>query len=208
MPIFKIKNKLILFLHIPKAGGTSVEQWLTDLGGSESLRLRYNKISFPCVPQHFHGDLIDALFAPGFFDYSFAVPRNPYWRLLSEYNYRMGHRRWYERWYPTPSFSLWVNYVLSRYKSHPYIYSNHIRPQVEFAIDNTETYRLEDQLPQLYGRIGQMLDVGTVPSLPQANRSVTRQAVIDAATAEKIHTFYRKDFETFGYDESSYKSIS
>lgn len=204
MPIFRIKQKLVLFLHIPKAGGTSVEEWLSTLG-SESMRMEFKNHGLPCVPQHFHGALMSDLFAPGFFDFSFAVSRNPYKRLLSEYNYRMSHRPRRERYLiPEPSFSVWTRYVLWRYAQKPYIYSNHIRPQSEFRIDGTEVFRLEDQIPELTARIAEVCEVPPMGELPRANRSKARETKIDDATAARIYDFYRADFDNFGYERDSY----
>ncbi len=203
MPIFRLNGKTILFLHIPKAGGTSIETWLSA-HGPESFRLRYNRIGLPCVPQHFHGALIEQLFAPGFFDYSFCVPRNPYWRLLSEYNYRMGHRKWPWRLLPRPGFALWVRRSLSRYDRNPYLYSNHLRPQVAFRIAGTEAFRLEDQQPALIARLSALGGLPPPAELPRTNASTPLALGIDPATAALIHQFYRADFETFGYDPQSY----
>ncbi len=204
MPIFKLGTKTILFLHIPKAGGTSVERWLSQ-SATESFHLSRNALGLPCVPQHFHGALIDALFAPGFFDYSFAVTRNPYRRLLSEYNYRMGHRRRRDRLLPAPSFGRWTRRVLRRQPKTPYLLSNHIRPQIEFCIDGTETFRLEDQLPELYARLAGAGLGDLAEDLPQSNRSVPRATQIDPATAALIYDFYRSDFDRFGYARDSYR---
>lgn len=205
MPIFRIQDKLVLFLHIPKAGGTSVEKWLSDMG-SESFRQHRRMRGIPCVPQHFHGVLIDSFFASGFFDYSFAVTRNPYWRLLSEYNYRMSHRKFVARLFPIPSFPLWTRFVLWRYATKPYIYSNHIRPQVEFRIAGTEVFRLEDQLPALYRRISEVCNLKVNMELPVANRSQSRETRVDDRTARAIYNFYRDDFEQFGYRQDSFLS--
>lgn len=200
MPIFRIGQKTILFVHIPKAGGTSVETWLSAHSG-ESFRLKHRDPLLPCVPQHFHGALMNLLFAPDFFDYSFCVTRNPYRRLLSEYNYRMSHRKRLERVLPTPDFPKWVRRTFRRYRRDPFVYSNHIRPQSEFPIAGTEVFRLEDGLERLQTRLADICDVPRPDGFPQANRSVKRETAIDPAVADEIYAFYREDFETFGYSK-------
>jgi hypothetical protein len=204
MPIFRLGTKNVLFLHIPKAGGTSIEEMLSE-HSSESMRMKYNTLKLPCVPQHFHGTLISTLFAADFFDYSFCVPRNPYWRLLSEYNYRMGHRPFPWRHLPSPSFSHWVTRTFARYRHNPYIYSNHIRPQVEFRLATTEAFRLEDEQDALVARLCEIGGL-TPRSLPHVNTSTRRITDISPETAARIFAFYREDFETFGYDADSYHS--
>lgn len=206
MPIFKIAGKTILFLHIPKAGGTSVEEFLSGYS-QESFRMHHNTEALPCVPQHFHADLMAKLFAPDFFDYSFCVARNPYARILSEYNYRMQHRHRPYRWFPKPSFETWLRVTLARYRHNPYVYSNHIRPQAAFRLPDTRAFRLEDQVGELLGELAGLTGLDAPETLPHANRSKKGGAALSARSAEIIHSFYREDFELFGYDPESYRNL-
>lgn len=205
MPIFDIGGRKVLFMHVPKAGGSSVEKWLSQFGGM-SFHTGQNTLNLPCVPQHFHGELIETLFAPGFFAYAFTIVRNPYWRLLSEYNYRMSHRRRRERILPPPSFGKWASTWLRRYSGNRYAYSNHLRPQVEFLVPNIEVFRLEDELPQLQRRICNVLDVVSKEELATVNVSRVAEERIGPDTARLIYEFYREDFEAFGYLQHSYES--
>ena len=202
MPIFRIGQKNILFLHIPKAGGTSIEAWLSEQS-SESFRLHRKSSYFPCVPQHFHGEIVSLLFSQDFFDYSFCVTRNPYDRLLSEYNYRMSHRKRRERLFPTPNFKTWVRRTFRRYKQDPFIYSNHIRPQSEFMIPGTEYFHLEDGLLDVQRRLAELTETALPEAIPTANRSTKRETAVDPETAQKISHFYARDFSNFGYDKET-----
>lgn len=206
MPIFRVSGKTILFLHIPKAGGTSVEEYLVGLS-SESFRMHLNTERLPCVPQHFHAALISQLFAQDFFDFSFCVTRNPYGRILSEYNYRMQHRHRPYRWFPVPSFETWLKVTFARYRRDPYVYSNHIRPQIAFQLPDTRVYRLEDEIGALMRDLGALTGHAAPDRLPHANPSVKRATAISDAAAVRIYDFYREDFETFGYDRDSYRAL-
>lgn len=206
MPIFRVSGKNLLFIHIPKAGGTSVEAFLSE-HSSESFRMHYNVLPFPCVPQHFHGTILGQLFAPDFFDYSFCVTRNPYARLLSEYNYRMQHRKRPYKWFPVPKFSTWARATLWKSLRDPYIYSNHIRPQVEFQIAGARSFRLEDELPELMRELQSVTGLTPPETLPHANPSKKRANTINDRTAKMIYDFYKADFEAFGYAKDSYKDL-
>jgi hypothetical protein len=203
MPIFKINDANILFMHVPKAGGTSVERWLSAYSPVR-FHLPLNIYGFPCVPQHFHAELVNALFLEEFFDYAFTVVRNPYSRMLSEYNYRLTRRRRRQRILPPPSFERWVGKVLRRYRTNPYVYSNHIRPQVEFLVEGIEVFRLESDLPALQERLLAVCGLTDAPDFPFANRSTARESTISPAAAQKIYEFYQHDFERFGYDRASF----
>ncbi|QBY01802.1 hypothetical protein E2K80_14610 [Rhodophyticola sp. CCM32] len=206
MPAFRFDGKLILFLHIPKAGGTSIEAWLSEQA-PESLYQKHRPKVFPCVPQHFHGALIDTLFAPGFFDYSFCVTRNPYARILSEYNYRITRPRLKNKILPKPSFERWLNRAFSGFGRNPYVHSNHIRPQHEYMIRDTEFFRLEDGLDPLRDRLATLTGVILQADVPRKNPSIKTATAIPEAAAARIHSFYAKDFDLFGYDPDSWRDL-
>ncbi|MGJ8624632.1 MAG: sulfotransferase family 2 domain-containing protein [Yoonia sp.] len=206
MPAFRFAEKRILFIHIPKAGGTSVKSWLSG-HSSESLYQKHRPDVFPCVPQHFHGALLDTLFSPDFFDYSFCISRNPYARVLSEYNYRITRPRLKNKILPKPRFESWLRSAFSRYDRNPYVHSNHIRPQHEFLIGDTEAFQLEKGLEPLQKRLSEITGVPLKGEVPRKNPSAKTATSISAAAAKRIHEFYEKDFERFGYDRDSWKDI-
>jgi hypothetical protein len=206
MPIFRFQNRVILFIHIPKSGGTSLNAWLRTQA-PENLYMKHRRPMLPLVPQHFHAELVDALFAPGFFDYSFCVTRNPYARILSEYNYRITRPKLVNQILPKPSFKAWLTTTFQRYGKDPYIFSNHVRPQHEFPIEGTEVFRLEDGLERVGARL-QDLTGSTFPDeIPRHNTSEKSTTEITEAQADLIHSFYKTDFERFGYDPDSWREI-
>lgn len=207
MPIFRLAEKNLLFVHVPKAGGTSIERWLSA-HATESFHVGNKALpDFPCVPQHFHGAILDALFAPGFFDYSFCVVRNPYARLLSEYNYRRVEARRRERLLLAGGFAPWLRLTFRRYRASPYVLSNHIRPQVEFPTAGCEVFRLEDQLGALEARLGEVTGIGFDGPPAKSNVSKKSGARMTEVAAELIRGFYAADFERFGYDPASWKAF-
>ena len=206
MPAYRFKEKTILFIHIPKSGGTSLKNWLGD-HAPQSLYLNQKMEVLPLVPQHFHSEILNALFAPGFFDYSFCVTRNPYARALSEYNYRISIPRLRNRVLPKPSLETWLRRYFNRYQSDHYLLSNHLRPQHEFPIEGTEVFRLEDGLQPLREKLCELTGIPMSEEIRHDNRSKKTRSNLTEANAELIHEFYARDFEVFGYEEDSWQDI-
>ena len=85
MPIYRINNRNVLFIHVPKTGGTSVERYLGLYAqpalhnqGAKLLRPVKDATFTPALAmQHFHAELLEAMFPPDFFDYAFMVVRHP-----------------------------------------------------------------------------------------------------------------------------------
>ena len=87
MPLYRFHNRLVLFVHIPKTGGTSVEHYLRELGQSAFVHGR--KIpGLSMTPQHFHARIYQRILPPSFYDYAFCIVRNPLDRLVSEFKMR------------------------------------------------------------------------------------------------------------------------
>ncbi|PIE11566.1 MAG: hypothetical protein CSA70_10970 [Rhodobacterales bacterium] len=163
MPLARLDQTLLWFVHIPKTGGSSVEEYLADKG---SLALRYTSAlgGAACTPQHMHADLYTRLIRPGFYDHGFTILRDPLERLISEY--RHGQRRVAKREaVPLPGFGRWVERTLRRYNDNPYLLDNHIRPQIEFLTPGLRLFRFEEGLDPVFDWID-----GIAPGLPKPAR--------------------------------------
>src|ERR1700722_5127549 len=127
MPVFQKNNVSILFVHIPKAGGTRVENFFRQLGWKVSLfdggqvKPSLNTVSW-CSPQHFHATILKNIFNINRFEYCFAIVRNPIDRIKSEVRWRKAYFN------PAIEPEQWIENALLSYGSNPFIHDNHIRP--------------------------------------------------------------------------------
>lgn len=193
MPLFRFGARLVLFVHIPKTGGTSIEAMLKAMGGIEAMRHPATIPGLPCTPQHFHAELLEPLFPPGFADFSFAVVRNPFRRLASEYRMKVLGRG------KDMGFDDWVERLFDRYAKNSFASDNHVRPQHEFIFRDVKVYRYEDEP---FARIADDLAALGLPrpsSIPWERRSPASPISMSVATTDRIRSFYAEDFARFGY---------
>ena len=201
MPVFVKDGRAVLYMHVPKTGGTAIEAFfkkngfrstLVDKGGPDSIN-RYRR----CAPQHMNAGQIMALLRPGNFDYVFMTVREPLSRLISEYKMRA-------RVTPNPPPLVdWFQQMFSRYVEDSYIAENHLRPQVEFLLPNSEVFRQEDGYGEEFvSRIEEKLRLKL--EHPRVDRlNIDDSADIDptqiARISAGIRQFYRQDYLAFGY---------
>ena len=194
MPQATINGKSVLFVHIPKTGGSSVEQFLASHG---PLTLKGRKASgMPCSAQHLHADALVARDAHVGHDWVFTVVRHPVARLLSEYRYQMRKPRGLRRWL---SFSAWLRYSLARRAMSSSYRDNHFRSQQEFLLPDIEVLRFEDGidkcLTHVAGKIGVPVPVSTI----HEKRSEPVNFDFKPADMERIFAAYEGDFAQFSY---------
>ncbi len=162
MPLYRINDRIVLFLHVPKAGGTSVNRFLAAQGAAVPEVKAREQTWAPCPAQHFHAALWRQMIPETLPDLVFTVVRDPVRRLESEFHYRhlrRGRTRLIGldvRIRPIASlddaarsryFGRWAADALQRRARDPFHLSNHLRPQVEFADwPGLIPYRLEDGL--------------------------------------------------------------
>jgi len=90
MPVFQKDNKKVLFIHVPKTAGSSVNKLFVNNGYemsyySESSKDLYNGL---CGPQHLDSLLLEDEFQDfSQFEYIFSIFRDPVDRHLSEFTW-------------------------------------------------------------------------------------------------------------------------
>ena len=208
MPVMIKDERAVLFIHVPKTGGSTIERLFTDSGWQ--MHFRGTRKTEPdlfrfyrCSPQHHHAALLRELFAIGRFELSAAIVRDPIARFRSEFAMRNSELEHGD----AASVSAWTDRVLARYERNPYALDNHLRPQTEFLLPGTATYRLEDGLEAMVSDLNERYDLGLTAEISHRLRSgkkglpSSKVDVPDEVVA-RLHEFYAADFEQLGYPAS------
>ncbi|WFB36494.1 sulfotransferase family 2 domain-containing protein [Kiritimatiellota bacterium B12222] len=144
MPIYTKNANSILFIHIPKTGGSSLEKMVIGEGWSEHFCVRGKSLRdipyYKTTPQHLHSEGLSQFFNFEEFNHVITIVRDPFSRLKSEYYWQQSRKL------SRLGVEEWIDQTFSLYKENPYIYDNHIRPQVEFIPDikNICIFKIEE----------------------------------------------------------------
>ncbi|GAB3273782.1 sulfotransferase family protein [Arthrobacter pigmenti] len=207
MPIFRKDGQNILFVHIPKAGGSTVERVFGTSGyqvlyrdpktGPKSVnRLRR------CSPQHMHAEMLEQNFRIKAFDLIFMVTREPLARFRSEYGMRNSDQLHNGT---ETDVDRWADKAFQKYLADSFVFDNHLRPQSEFHLEKSKVYRLEDGLDALVGdlnsryRLGLDTDIPRVMDRQSASGSSSSDVKLSAGLQTRLQDFYHDDFTRFGY---------
>ncbi|NVJ64559.1 MAG: sulfotransferase family 2 domain-containing protein [Flavobacteriaceae bacterium] len=207
-----MNDKAILFVHIPKCGGSSFERQMNQRGWREYFSVRgisADKLSYlKCSPQHLHAELLLTLVNPVEFDDIVTLVREPLARLRSEYTWQLFQG------ITTMKPKDWIEHVFDSYAANNFMYDNHIRPQCEFLIKGSRLFKLEEQgVDKAVSLVAGTKVLGRKNLLRQllfksnkiAKATSKSEAVIHAFESKKnqIYEFYEKDYEALGYTKSS-----
>ena len=203
-----------LFLHIPKSAGTSIENFLRDIDPAIPLKV-LRKRGF----SRFLNDHLDY--------YVFSIVRNPYDRLVSAWKwgefklrnepsclyYQKSRKVYFEEYvrllvdkdYRLFNSSCWSEYdeyhTLPQFEFFPHLNGGHyftdkINPS--FSCDFIGRF---ETLKEDFEKICSDLFIEK-PELPHAYDSKTfeSEASWSVDLKEKVYSYYKKDFEFFGYE--------
>jgi hypothetical protein len=205
MTILTKDSSSILFLHVPKCGGSSIVDTFAANGYTSELEMR-GRPAQDCLlasPQHQTCSALKSLVRFDNIKEIFMVIRNPYQRLISEYNWIFREVSPEER----PEYSQWVINSIAIVEQDPYYLDNHLRPMIDFLdVDHpARIFRLEDGLQAIIEfylqPIESVLNI-TVAHAKKASlfKYKSDNPALDEQALHLVNRFYRDDFMAFGYD--------
>ncbi len=196
MPILSIDGKTVLFIHVPRTGGTAIERYFAAHGKLSYDHDGAGDLGIKCIPRHFHGAVLESLFEPALLDHVFMVVRHPIARVVSDFRYFVRRRQLVDK---SPSFSRWLRYRLFRARWKPYYMDNHFRPQSAFECFDATVYHLEDGLDVAIKEMNAKLGTHVPEQLPRVNEGAAIEVDVSRADKDLIYRRYAQDFERFGY---------
>ena len=184
MPIFQHPTRgRVLFIHIPKTGGSSIEAWLRSHGYT------LDKINTWDGPTNQHAPR-EVYSQWGHFDYKFTVVREPLTRFISTLGFRMIHAVDGERIATEILDSLHRNKLEVNW-------GNHFQPQVDFIDDDVEIFKFEENF--FHSVSGALKILGPFPHENKSRTTVAAEHLSDKTIA-RIRQRYQQDYNTFGYE--------
>jgi len=194
-----------IFVHIPKTAGNSINR-VFGVGWEDHKDL-----------QRYHGEVPPGLFSSYF---KFAVVRNPWDRLLSDYNYQRKKSRdkdsklfvFTERGLKR-NFSEWAEIALSQPDYYePQRWGGAVSPTIHRWSPQIDWISVEgeprldfvarlERLPEDFRFISRQLGLPAA-RLPHRNRRLHwhYSHYYDRATRQLVGDYYARDIEYFGYD--------
>jgi hypothetical protein len=205
VPVFSRDGVNILYVHVPKTGGSPIEQLFANNGFAlTELNRDIQPTSLNafrlCSPQHMHREQLLAIFSVPSFSYVFMTVRNPYDRMKSLFRMRRGQglKRVFN------NFNDWVADTLAAHASRPYLFDNHVRRQVDFRLPRADIFRQEDGYDREWAKmISQKIGV-RLEKLSNRREMVsptdpTHDISMSDTTRALIREAYAADFELFKY---------
>ncbi len=228
MPLFHNGDDLVLFVHVPKCGGTAIENAFRDAGWdwgyfNEPMKTGYDET--PCNPQHYHAELIEQLIMPSEnCTDQFTIIRNPYTRLISEFLWRTGANEHVKvKGFDSDFFTHLEHFgirCLKTYKTNEFqyrmdtdaflrnklsfVFDNHIRPQHHFVTDNWNLYWFEEMdkkfWPEISNKYGLTIPGSHNQTIDRSIERPTRHKGNSQEFKDLFVEFYYEDCKLFGYD--------
>lgn len=210
---FQNNKETLQFIHIPKNAGTSIENLGNKFGikwGRFIEREKYPLSEKPCDYYHWH--------SPYFIRQKntkyFAIVRNPYDKIISEFYYVGGQKD--ERYASDShlkSFYLWLDDKYKIIKSNKHWNNCHILPQHEYIFDSSGKKRVDhiiymdrdfkENLDKLFKKYNLGIDINELNKNNSREKTFSKNDINQNAL-NKINEMYSKDFEKLGFTKLNY----
>lgn len=209
MPFYLGETRDVLFIHIPKTGGTTIEHWLRTTGKYRQLFFSDHILEDTKVTgQHFGYDTISHLLGDLNTKqlYKFTIVRNPYDRLVSEFFYRVKIKDLILGTNPEKYFSTWIDYILGKYEKDESVLDNHIRPQSYFTGRDVKYFKFEDGIENAIAQVAVEVNINNNCAIESKKVGEKKSVVWSRDALEKVHDIYSSDFKNFEYPKIEYNN--
>ena len=187
-------DKRFIFIHVPKAAGTSVEDAFRSFEAPSTRHI----FDWHCLAR----DLKKVI--QNWNDYfRFAFVRNPWDAQVSMYCYIMGTGSTHPEWEAVNQYRDFNDYVVKHLNSAQE--KGTLRTQCDFLLDEADLCLMTyvgryERLSEDFARICRELSLGpcSLPHLNKANRTDYRD-YYNNSTRDAVANIFRRDIETFGY---------
>lgn len=201
MPLFKTPKGLLFFAHVPRTGGSSVEDYLVKRLGrpafldrrflSKPASIRWSRTS----PQHISADEFETFFSGNFVDHKMSVVRHPVSRVVSIFKWLRTTQKNVE-----PDFDKWLDQALSEVQADPWCHDGHLECQVEFVPSGSQVFRLEEGLERVSKHIDNLLGEERLDiRMSHSHKSTVDLKQITSKARRLIEIHYAEDFDRFKY---------
>jgi hypothetical protein len=225
-----------IFVHIPKTGGSSVEEFIMDYYGYErnecllvhgfGTDLNVKESYFTPYPMmHYKLDKIVRIAERNKVKVDdtwtiFSIVRNPYYKFLSELFFvQFSSLRYHHHMVPKVNKEGLINSCVDEYFKHPTAFStyhsNHSLPQYKFFenVDvNYKIFKFEEGLENIITQLGFEIKK-KLPHLLNVSEydnvpKPNYKEMLTSYLIDTVNTKYQKDFELFGYEMLDPNNIS
>lgn len=202
MPYFKNNNLNLLFIHIPKTGGTSLEKYLSQKHNipldSKSLysnsKNGYNSVSL----QHQTYDTLLNKKRDFVIDFNnikiISIVRNPYERTISDL--------FFYKLIDNTTLKKHVYRILKKYINSNE-YDNHNIPQYSFLIDDNNKINKDITIFKTETLTDDLIKYGftdfNIHKNVNINSDINYFDFLNEKSIKLINKFYKKDFKLFDY---------
>lgn len=160
------------------------------------------------TPQHLMKKDIVAYLGDSF-DFQFAVVRNPYERMESEFFYRMALEKKRVDEKCLNNFSHWVLQHIDEMRRNVCHCDNHFRRQVDFVDSDVQIFRYETGLDLIAATIQERIGLQSPTELGRHKTSQRQPVVWSRRALYKFNQYYERDFSEFGYEmRESHRAVS
>ena len=187
-------DKKVIFLHIPKTGGTAIKRLLNIRNLDDpnpAIRPSLQHLTCTLLRQKMGNDKYDQF-------YKFTFIRNPWARMVSEYFWRKGMQN-------RQSLGTFGEFVAHAHKLvsekcyYEHKFGDHFIPQTDYTLDVDDVFRFEQ-----YGHgvqaVAEKLGLNPVViSSKKAKPSDKYWEFYDNKSRATIHDLYRTEIEEFDY---------